>query len=94
MFYDDIILSPEEKKMNRAYEQGEFKNVSNLTEQKQYFKIVADNTLKKTKHINIRLTERDVQKLKSKGLEKGIPYQTLASSILHQYANGQIAASL
>lgn len=30
---------------------------------------------------------RDLQKLKSKAIREGIPYQTLASSILHRYTN-------
>lgn len=37
-----------------------------------------------TRNINIRLSERDLFKLKAKAIEEGLPYQTLASSILHK----------
>lgn len=47
---------------------------------------IAKNTLNKTKNINIRLSERDIHYLKTKAVEEGIPYQTLASSILHKAA--------
>jgi predicted DNA binding CopG/RHH family protein len=42
--------------------------------------------MNKTKNINIRISERDLYKLKAKAIEEGIPYQTLASSILHKSA--------
>ena len=47
----------------------------------------ARNTLNKTKNINIRLSEKDLHKLKVKAAEDGIPYQTLAGSVLHRFAN-------
>ncbi|MGH7196114.1 MAG: hypothetical protein ACREGA_05070 [Candidatus Saccharimonadales bacterium] len=44
----------------------------------------ASSTLNKTRNINIRLAERDLQKLKARAVQEGIPYQTLAASILHK----------
>jgi predicted DNA binding CopG/RHH family protein len=38
----------------------------------------------KTRNINIRLSERDLYKLKAKALQEGMPYQTLVTSILHK----------
>jgi predicted DNA binding CopG/RHH family protein len=55
-------------------------------ERKKELEQAAKNTLNKTRNINIRLSERDLYKLKSKAIEEGIPYQTLASSILHKSA--------
>ena len=43
--------------------------------------------LKKNKNISIRLSESTVSKLKVKAAKLGLPYQTLAGSILHQYAH-------
>jgi len=51
---------------------------------KQELEQAAKNTLNKTRNINIRLSERDLYRLKAKAIEEGIPYQTLASSILHK----------
>jgi predicted DNA binding CopG/RHH family protein len=67
----------------RALDAGALK--SELTPaRKREIEQAARNTLNKTKNINIRLSERDLHKLKTKAIEEGIPYQTLASSILHK----------
>ncbi|KAF3982850.1 MAG: hypothetical protein HFP81_10075 [Methylococcales symbiont of Hymedesmia sp. n. MRB-2018] len=53
-------------------------------------KIMAKNYLNKTKNINIRLSEADILMLKRKSTESNIPYQTLVSSLIHQYATDKI----
>ncbi|ORU92412.1 MAG: hypothetical protein A6F72_04715 [Cycloclasticus sp. symbiont of Poecilosclerida sp. N] len=53
-------------------------------------KIMAKNYLNKTKNINIRLSEADILMLKRKSTESNIPYQTLISSLIHQYATDKI----
>lgn len=78
------VLDKEEQEILEAVEKGEFKSVPNLKKEKKRLQAIARNTLNKTRNINLRLSERDLQKLKVKAAEKGIPYQTLASSILHQ----------
>lgn len=83
-------LDKEERELLDAYNKGEFKSVPNLKEEKQKLVAAARATLNKTKNINIRLTERDLYKLKAKAMERGLPYQTLVSSVLHQYSNGRI----
>lgn len=42
------------------------------------------------KAITLRLQNRDISRLKSMAKRRGIPYQTLVSSVLHQFANGDI----
>jgi len=77
-------LEKEETNILEAFERGEFKRVPNLEERKKELQKIAKNTFNKTRNINIRLSERDLYKLKAKAIEEGIPYQTLASSILHK----------
>jgi len=77
-------LDEEEKQLLEEIEKGEWKPVKNFAKAKMEAMEVARNTLNKTKNINIRLSERDLQKLKAKAAKQGIPYQTLASSLLHQ----------
>ena len=38
-------------------------------------------------------SKRDVEALKTKALEEGIPYQTLVTSILHKYVTGKLTDS-
>lgn len=83
-------LDKEERELLDAYNKGEFKSVPHFEEEKKKYIAAARATLNKTKNINIRLTERDLYKLKAKAMERGLPYQTLVSSVLHQYTNGRI----
>ncbi len=82
--FDPQDLSPEEQAELAAIENGEFVGVPNLEIEKAKAEASAKATLNKTRNINIRLSERDLYKLKAKAIEEGIPYQTLASSILHK----------
>jgi predicted DNA binding CopG/RHH family protein len=66
---------------------------SALHKKKKEFKAVADNTLKKMttkKSYNLRLFENDIESIKAIALQKGLPYQSLISSIIHQVATKQI----
>jgi predicted DNA binding CopG/RHH family protein len=45
---------------------------------------------RKTKNINIRISEYDLEKLRERSDKEGIPYQTLVSSILHKYVSNQL----
>lgn len=64
-----------------------------LEAEKDFFETVAMNTIEKKtkkKSLNIRLFEDDIEKIKVIALEKGIPYQTLISSVIHKLALKQI----
>lgn len=80
----DYDLDSQEQELLDAFEKGEFVTVKNQAEEKKKAISATRATLNKTRNINIRLSERDVYKLKAKAVEEGIPYQTLASSILHK----------
>ena len=80
-----IILDEEEEQIVKDFEAGRLVRVKDFEKQKKLFKEYARNTLNKTKNINLRLTERDLHRLKVKAMEEGIPYQTLASSVLHKF---------
>jgi predicted DNA binding CopG/RHH family protein len=81
-------LDDEEKQeleaIENALESGEIKISPDFEKRKKELQQIAKNSLNKTRNINIRLSERDLYKLKAKAVEEGIPYQTLASSILHK----------
>lgn len=79
-------LDPEEEAILKDFDAGKYKPVANFAKRKRALMAAARETLNKTRNINLRLTERDLHRLKSKAIEEGIPYQTLAASILHKYA--------
>lgn len=80
-------LTKEEKGLLKDYEDGKLNRVKDANKQKVYYQEIARNTLGKTRNINIRLPEKILAKLKAKAAMEGIPYQTLASSLLHKYAS-------
>lgn len=80
-------LDKEEKEILKAVEAEEFKRVKNFAKQKKLLEEAARNTINKNKNINLRISEKDLSKLKAKAVEEGLPYQTLAASILHKYTN-------
>ncbi|MBU1016791.1 MAG: CopG family antitoxin [Patescibacteria group bacterium] len=79
-------LDKEELDVLSDYASGELTSVKDLNKEKALYKKFAKNVLEKTKNINIRISEKVLQKLKSKAARQGIPYQTLASSVLHQFS--------
>ena len=80
-------LDKEEKEILEAFEAGKFKSVLTPKRQK-LLQASAEETIKKDKRINIRISSRDLEALQRRALEEGIPYQTLVSSILHKYVSG------
>ena len=45
---------------------------------------------RKTRNINIRISEHDLETVKRRAEREGLPYQTLISSILHKYVSDQL----
>lgn len=80
-------LDQEEKELLEEIEKGEWVPVKNQKEERRKAIEAARNTLNKTKNINLRLSEKDLHKLKAKALGEGLPYQTLVSSIIHKLVN-------
>lgn len=83
-------LDKEEKAILRAFERGTLKSIPNFNKKKKEYEAYARAMLDKTRNVNIRLSERDLFSLKSRAIEKGLPYQTLLASVLHQYSTGAL----
>ncbi|KKS14175.1 hypothetical protein A2617_01280 [Candidatus Daviesbacteria bacterium RIFOXYD1_FULL_41_10] len=80
-------LDEKEKQLLEEIEKGEWKPVKDFPKQKKMYEKYARNFLNKNKNINLRISERDLSKIKAKAIEEGMPYQTLAASILHKFVN-------
>lgn len=55
------------------------------------FAEAAENTTRKDRRINIRLSDHDLAGIQRKAAEQGIPYQSLISGLIHQFVEGQVA---
>jgi predicted DNA binding CopG/RHH family protein len=80
----------EEAELINSVEAGEWSSVADLPSMKERLMKAASETALKDYRINVRISKRDVEALKTKALEEGIPYQTLVTSILHKYVTGRI----
>lgn len=83
-------LDKEEKEILQAFESGKLKRSKNVKAQLQKHKEIAEATFKKDARINIRLSSRDLRSLQARAIKEGIPYQTLVSSVIHKYVDGQL----
>jgi predicted DNA binding CopG/RHH family protein len=83
-------LNNEEIQILNEIEAGKYKTVKNIKREIKKAKEAAKNTLLKTKNINIRISLKDLQKIKAKAAENNLPYQTLISSLIRQYIQGKI----
>jgi len=66
------------------------KSVSDLNTKMQKIKSAVTDKYTKRKAINVKVLESDLEKLKARALEEGMPYQTLLNSVLHKYITGQL----
>ncbi len=82
-------LNQEEKEILEAYEADKLKSVKNVNQEIKRHQAAAEATFKKDARINIRLSSRDLRALQARALKEGIPYQTLVSSVLHKFVDGQ-----
>jgi len=80
-------LNKEEKEILRAFELGRLRRVKDAKKEKTRYQQSARYTFSKAKNINIRISERDFQNIKALAAEKGLPYQTFISALLHQYTS-------
>jgi predicted DNA binding CopG/RHH family protein len=85
------FLDTEEKTLIESLEKDEgWKQVKNLEEWKTKLSKAATNTLTKDQRMNIRITKKDLEGIKLRAIEEGIPYQTLVASIIHKYLSGSL----
>ena len=87
--YDPPYYDDEERELIEAFKRGEYVVPDDMPKRLLELKEAAANTLRK-KPITVRIQEQDIERIKVKALEQGIPYQTLVSSILHRYAKGTL----
>jgi len=83
-------LDKEEKVILDAYAKGSMKLSSPSRKEKENVKNMAGNTFRKDRRVTIRLYDHDLKGIQKKAMEKGMPYQTLISAMIHQYIEGEL----
>ena len=83
-------LNNEEKGILDAYDKGKMKTSTPSKKDKERIKSMAVQTFRKDRRVTIRLYDHDLKGVQKKAMEKGMPYQTLISSMIHQYVEGDL----
>lgn len=88
--FDGLILDEEEQEIENALENDEFVSDPNLPDSKKIIEETARQyvELNKSKPITIRIKQTDLIKIKVKAERNGLPYQTMLSALLHDFAEG------
>ena len=78
-----IKLSRSERAIEAALVRGEYRPVK-----KAEFDRIAEAIARRKKNavLNIRVNSQDLDNIKQKAKQMGIPYQTFVSELIHQYA--------
>jgi predicted DNA binding CopG/RHH family protein len=87
---EEKFLDTEEKLLMESLENDGWVSVRNLEEWKTHLSKAASNTVAKDQRMNIRITKNDLDDIKIKAVEEGIPYQTLIAGIIHKYLTGRL----
>lgn len=80
----------DEKEILKALESGKMKLEKPSKKLLSNLSSAAENTFKKDKRINIRLSNHDLLGIQRKALQKGVPYQAMISGLIHQYVEGEL----
>jgi len=83
-------LDKEEQEILDAYDKGKLKLSSPSKKEQGKIQSMAEQTFRKDRRVTIRLYDHDLKGVQKKAMEKGMPYQTLISAMIHQYIEGDL----
>ena len=83
-------LNSEEQEILDGFDNGNLRRVKGTAAAIKAHQAIAAATFKKDSRINIRLSSKDLRALQTRALKEGIPYQSLVSSVLHKFVDGQL----
>ena len=83
-------LDATEKDILESVERGEWTSVGGAKRERTRYVRSAKATFRKDRHLNIRLSSKDLEAIQKRALVEGLPYQTLIASLLHKYASGRL----
>ncbi len=83
-------LSVEERGVLDRFKRGDLRSAHGAEREVEVARQAARNSFKKTKRVNLRVTERDFDLAHSRAREEGMPYQTPLSSVIHKSLSGRL----
>lgn len=93
--YDPPYFDDEERDLIESYISGVENGAVKMPTEEERAKLAAEwqasaKAFLERKPVTLRIQGGDISRLKAIAARKGMPYQTLVVSVLHQYANGDL----
>ena len=79
-----------EKEILESVDRGEWRSARGVKREQTRYSRYARATFRKDRRLNVRISTKDLEAIQKRALEEGLPYQTLISSLLHNYASGRL----
>jgi len=79
-----LTLNTEEKNINRAITSGDYSSIKTPAITKQYAEI-AKATFAKQRTVNVRISERNLVRLKAVASREGMTYQTYITALIQKH---------
>jgi len=83
-------LNTAEKEIEALFERDDIMLIKPDKALLKRLKSAAENTFKKDRRINIRLSDHDMVGIQRVAARKGVPYQSLISGLIHQFVEGDL----
>ncbi|CAG1022374.1 hypothetical protein MTYM_01667 [Methylococcales bacterium] len=79
----------DDKELLDSYDRGDWRSVSNLQREIRRYQESATAWLENNRLVYLTLPTDDLEALKRKANQAGIPYQTLLMNLVHQFVTGE-----
>lgn len=83
-------LDHEEREILDAYREDRLERIALSREEIEGYREAARASARKDQRVNIRMSSNDLEDLKVRALQEGVPYQTLMASVLHKFVSGRL----
>jgi predicted DNA binding CopG/RHH family protein len=83
-------LDQEERDILDSFEAGEWQTVPEWEKERSRYEASASGTLEALKVVGIEVSAEDIQVIKERAAENGIPYQEFISNLIHKFAIGKL----
>lgn len=85
-----LTLDSYESSILQDIENDEFSSVNHLASEIEEARAMVIRRQQKDLRMNLRISRYDLELIKTRAMEEGVPYQTLVTSIVHKYAQGKL----
>ena len=88
-----IDIEQYEQAILQDLNEGNFVSTRDADKQIALAKQAAANYIKRDNRVNVRISGSDLNMIKKRAIQEGLPYQTLLASIIHKFVTGHLKSA-